>query len=120
MISATDCLVGDFDHLNADPRLAPRRSGGQRTVDMGARVDAVTDVFARCETPADLARLGCRFALTREEVLAKAERATGFGQFRMALGNRIRGICRRLELAQRRGREMSLLEAAYPKSRRCR
>ena len=60
------------------------------------------------------------FGLTREEVLAKAARATGFGQFRMALGNRIRGICRRLELARRDAREMSLREAAYPKSRRCR
>jgi len=120
MISGADVTTGDFDHLNAEARLAPRRSSGRRTVDLGARVDAVTDVFARCETPADLARLACRFGLTREEVLAKAGRATGFGQFRMALGNRIRGICRRLELAQRRGQSMSLRQAAYPTNRRCR
>jgi len=115
-----------FEHLDRMPNLRVlRQKGGDlrgpRRLEVGCN-DAVTDLLGRCQSASELASVCLRFGIPPEEILRKARGAVSFGQFRMAVGNRIRGIVRRMDRARREGREMSLEEAARPtrkpKSRR--
>jgi len=118
MIMESDSSPPDFSPLDCLEHLAARRADGRRRVDDGGRNDAVGDLLAACQRPSDLAELACRFGLCPAEVRQKALAAASFGQFRMAVGNRLRGICGRTEQAPRRGRAVSLRRAAYPGKQR--
>ena len=107
-----------FERLDVLENLRVRRHRegdrlGRRCLN-GGRNDAVTDILAECQSAAQLAAIAHRFGLSAEEILTKASRAASFGQFRMAIGNRIRGIVRRIDRARKRGREMPLREAVRP------
>ena len=109
-----------FEHLDGMEQLKVRRRGdgsGRRHINGGCN-DAVTDLLAKCQSASALAQLAHRFGIGAEEIHAKADRASSFGQFRMVLGNRIRGIVRRLDRARRRGKPLSLQEAARSRRRR--
>ena len=110
-----------FERLDTLENLRIRRHqkgdrAGRRCLN-GGRNDAVTDLLAECQSASQLAAVAHRFGLSAEEILTKAARAASFGQFRMAIGNRIRGIVRRIDRARRRGRDMPLREAARPSRR---
>lgn len=74
--------------------------------------DAVTDLLARCQSASDLGRVAYAFGVAAAEIRGKAKAASGFGQFRVSLGNRIRGIAQRLERAKRRGSPLTIRAAA--------
>lgn len=101
-----------FEELDTMEHLKVRTEPGGRRVTTGGRNDAITDLLGACQLPSQLAALARRFGLSVGEIRLKAERASGFGQFRMAVGNRIRGIVRRIDRSRRRGRSLSLAEAA--------
>lgn len=84
---------------------------GQRCLNGGCN-DAVTDLLGQCQSPSRLAEMAERFGLSPEEITVKAHRAAGFGQFRMAIGNRIRGVVRRIERARRHGLRVTVAQAA--------
>ena len=72
----------------------------------------MTDLLAGCDSPTKIAQMAHKFGVDRADINQKAENASGFGQFRMAIGNKIRGICTRLEHAQKSGDKLSLKKAA--------
>ncbi len=74
------------------------------------KTDAITELLAKCQTPSELALLAYNFGCSAEEIHIKAQRASSFGQFRMAVGNRLRGICNRLR--NRPVRKDTIREAA--------
>ena len=80
-----------------------RNIGQARRRVTGGCNDAVTDLLASCQTPSELADMALRFGVPAEEISRRAGRAATFGQFRMAIGNRIRGVVRRLQRAGRQG-----------------
>jgi len=100
-----------FAHLDKLPNLKVVRSKKGRKLH-GGRNDAVTILLADCDSPTKIARMAHRFGMTQADINRKAKTASGFGQFRMAIGNKIRGICTRLENAQKSGDKLSLKKAA--------
>ena len=103
--------VPTFTSLDRIKRLRPlRRKGVRRTV-CGMN-DAVTDLLSRCQSVSDLAKVAYSFGVSAEEIRRKARSASGFGQFRVSIGNRVRGIAQRLERAKRRGVPLTIQAAA--------
>ena len=87
----------------------------RKTDSIDGRNDAVADLLSQCTYPSELARVAYRFGLTAFEIQMKAERASTFGQFRLAIGNRIRGIVSRLDRENRSGKRIDrrlLMEGA--------
>jgi len=74
--------------------------------------DGVAWILSECNSAHDIAIVAHRFGLSVEEIYATASRAASVGQFRMAIGNRIRGIIRRIDRARKGGRDITLREAA--------
>jgi len=110
-----------YEHLDAMENLKVRKhrhgaDAGRRCLNGGCN-DAVTDLLGQCQSPSQLAQIAGRFGLSAEEITCKAQRAVGFGQFRMAIGNRIRGIVRRIDRARRQGRPITVERAARPSRR---
>jgi len=77
----------------------------------GGRYDGVTDLLAKCNGPTDIALVAHKFGIPKKEIVTKAKKASSFGQFRMVIGNKLRGICSRLENANRKGEKLSLKKA---------
>lgn len=90
---------------------------GSRKVAEG-RQDAISKGIANCATPEDFVKLGNKFGIREAEVVERATAAPNFGQFRMTMGNRLRGIVARLEEAKENGKKITAEEAAYPKEAR--
>lgn len=86
----------------------------KRHVSSGNRNDPVSQAMAKCEDTAAVATLGMKFGLTEKEVRSRARTAPNFGQYRMVIGNRVRGIVRRIRAAKKRHKTLSPAEAAYP------
>jgi len=106
-------MIDAFKTLDHRRKLRPRRRMHAAIVEAPCP-DAIAEAFGQCQRPSEIAELAYRFGLTKAEILSKARRARGIGQYRMILTNRIRGIVRRLDKAGRRGIRLRLREAAYP------
>ena len=100
-----------FAHLNKLPNLRVSKSPTGRNLH-GGRNDAVTDLLAECDSPEKIAMVAHKFGVDRADINLKGKNASGFGQFRMAIGNKLRGICTRLEKSERKGERLSLKKAA--------
>ena len=100
-----------FAHLNNMPNLKVCHTITGRKLH-GGRNDAVADLLAGCDSPTKIAQMAHKFGVDRADINRKAKNASGFGQFRMAIGNKIRGICTRLDRAQKSGEKLSLKKAA--------
>jgi len=100
-----------FARFNRLPNLKVSKSPTGRKLH-GGRNDAITDLLAGCDSPAKIAHVAHKFGMDRADINQKASNASGFGQFRMAIGNKLRGICTRLEHAQRSGKKLSIKKAA--------
>jgi len=98
------------------PNLTANKNTKRRHVTDHNRNDAIADALSKCENAADIAALGMKFGLTEQEVKTRAKSAPNFGQFRMVIGNRIRGVVRRISKAKKEGKKLTPAEAAYPKA----
>ena len=96
-----------FARLNKRPNLKVCHTAIGRKLH-GGRNDAVSDLLAGCSTPAKIAVIAHKFGISRNDINRNARNASSFGQFRMAIGNRLRGICTRLERAERNGEKLFL------------
>ena len=82
--------------LHRCPNLRTRQNnGGRHTVT--STYDAVSQLLDSCQNASAIAREAHKFGLTWVELLEKGKSASTFGQFRMVVGRRMRGICRRLK-----------------------
>jgi len=70
---------------------------GRNPVASTSRNDAVSKLLATCQSPSELAKVAYRFGIPAPEIYDKAKSASSYGQFRMIIGNRIRGVVRRLK-----------------------
>jgi hypothetical protein len=82
-----------------------------------ARSDSVSERLSECETPEEIAAFAMEFGLSQKEIKERVEKAPNFGQFRMVVGNRIRGIVNRVAKAKEKGVKLSVEDAAYPKTK---
>jgi hypothetical protein len=82
-----------------------------------ARNDQVSERLSDCGTPSEVAEFAMDFGITQKEIKERVEKAPNFGQFRMVIGNRIRGIVNRVAKAKEKGTDLSLEDAAYPKTK---
>lgn len=103
----TTAAIDHFPNLRTLPNRALRATG---------RTDAISALLDACEKPSQIARVMRRFGVTAGEIAEHAERASTFGTFRMWASNRLRGICRRVERAEKRREAWTLSRVAYPGS----
>lgn len=107
----------NLDSLN---RVLPNRTAGKgtkkRRVSDHHRNDGVAAELAKCNTAAEIGNLGMRFGLSEKEVRARARSAPNFGQYRMVIGNRIRGVVGKIRKAKQKNIRLTVAEAAYPKT----
>lgn len=89
------------------------KSGKRKTT--VARQDAVSEKLAECTTPEQVVELAGDFGIRADELTERAKRAPNFGQFRMVIGNRIRGVVNRIARAEEKGEKLLVEVAAYPK-----
>lgn len=97
-----------FRFLNSKPRL---QVGKVRRLH-AARSDAISDLLALCRSASQIAAVASIFGVTKKEIVVKAQNASSLGQFRMVIGNRMRGIARRIAEAKRKGIIISAAQAA--------
>lgn len=97
-----------FAFLNARKNL---KVGKVRRIH-AARPDAISDLLAFCRSASQIAAIASAFGLTKKEILGNARRASSFGQFRMVIGNRMRGIAKRVVAARKKGIILSAGKAA--------
>ncbi|MBI5724584.1 MAG: hypothetical protein HZA50_11535 [Planctomycetes bacterium] len=97
-----------FSLLNSKPRL---QAGKVRRIH-AARSDAISDLLALCRDASQIAAVACTFGVSKKEILTKARRASSFGQFRMVIGNRMRGVAHRIAAARKKGIMISAAQAA--------
>ena len=101
-------ILAKLDKMsNIEPRT---KADGERRRTV-SRQDEIGDKLTKAETVQAVGKLATSFGITEEEVVDRAKKAPNFGQWRMVLGNRIRGIARRMEEG------MSKKDAAYPAKR---
>ncbi len=84
---------------------------GDRKVSTG-RADKVTEVLSKCNTRDEISDLCSKFGMTEGELDYRWRRAPNFGQFRMVIGNRLRGISSRMKKAEDKGESISVEAAA--------
>ncbi len=104
------------DQLDQMPNVQPRvykggDKAGQRKRGT-SKADEISTKLAEANTPSALAAIASKVGITDEEILARAVSAPNFGQFRMVLGNRIRGIYSRFLKAQKAGLKTTMAELA--------
>lgn len=87
------------------------KTGGERRR-VGGVNDDITTELALAETPAAVGKIALRFGITEAEIIERGRNAPNFGQFRMVVGNRIRGTIARAA----KSRPGRWAEAAYPGS----
>lgn len=99
-------------------KILPNRTAGKgskkRKLSNNQRNDAVATELAKCDSAATVGYMAMKFGISEQEVRARVKSAPNFGQFRMVIGNRIRGIANKIRKAGKG--KLTLTEAAYPKS----
>lgn len=109
-------MASKFTSLNQLPNLAIRTykqgdRAGKRKLTAG-RDDEIAQALSQCNNPSDVADFASQVGITDAEIAARASSASNFGNFRMTLGNRIRGILNVMEKAQKEGRTLTKKQAA--------
>lgn len=87
-----------------------RKSDNTRRVSEHVQGD-VGDRLAKCQTAEEMATYAAKFGIRADEIATRAKSAPNFGQFRMTIGNRIRGIQSR----KSKNPNWTMAECAYPK-----
>jgi len=77
-------------------RFASKKSKKRRVWRNGKRGDAIGRLLDQCQLPAEIGELAVKFGMHPDEVVSKAKSAPNFGQFRMVIGNCMRGIISRM------------------------
>lgn len=110
--------------LDKVPHLQPRVLKKSKTRRLSAAVeDRTAEELAAAEKPSEMAAIALKVGIRVEEILERADAAPNFGQFRMVLGNRIRGTIARIAEAKKAGAkvdEQLKTDCAYPKEARAR
>ena len=96
------------------PHQAASKNSKRRHVTDHSRNDAVSDALSKCNSASEIGTLAMKFGITEAEVRQRAKSAKNFGLFRMAIGNRLRGITNRIAKAKRKSIKLSVSDAAYP------
>lgn len=97
------------------PHNLTKKGGKKRRVTSHNRNDQVAAELAKCNSASEVGAFAMRFGLSEREVRTRAKAAPNFGQYRMVIGNRIRGIVNRIRKAKQKGVKLSPAAAAYPK-----
>lgn len=100
---------------NIQPRVGAKSGKRRTSVSKG---DEIATALDKAQTPDAVAALAGKYGITDAEVLERAKKAPNFGQWRMVLGNRIRGIVKRIAEAKAKGNTLTREQAAYPKLHR--
>jgi len=109
-------MASKYAKLNDQPNLKPTvyktgdRAGKRKLT--SHRNDEIGEALAACTKPSDFADFAAKAGITDKEIADRAASAPNFGQFRMTLGNRIRGIIGVLEKAQKEDRSLTKAQAA--------
>lgn len=107
-------------NLNSLDKALPNRTAGKtkkRRVSDHSRSDKVAEALSKCDSASAIGNLAMQFGISEKEIRARAAAAPNFGQFRMVVGNRVRGIARRVAKAKQKGQKLTLTDAAYPKAK---
>ena len=80
-------------------RFASKNGSKRRICRNGKRRDPVSRILAKCQSPSEIGTAAVAFGVDSDEVMRRGKTAPNFGQFRMAIGNRMRGelgkmVCR--------------------------
>ena len=116
MAKAPDNRKQTFSGLNRLPRLRvgskekPAQQGRRHV--WGGINDPVRREFDECQTPAEMAQFAHLFGIPAAEIRQRARGASSLGQFRMVLSHRVRGVISRLLAAERKGKTMTIEQAA--------
>ncbi len=73
-----------------------RKRDGERKVGAGKQ-DSVTEELSKCENLDQMRDLASNFGITKKEMEHRVDAAPNFGQLRMVVGNRIRGVLSRMD-----------------------
>lgn len=109
-ISKTVLALNDMDNLR---RKTKKTTGERRRTPNDTVADEVSSQLSAAETPSEMAQIAMEWGLSEDEVVGIATRAPNWGQFRMVVGNRLRGVQQRL--AEFDG---DRAKAAYPREAR--
>ena len=90
-----------------------REENGRRLCRNGMN-DGVSTLLNDCDTVEEIIQLAGKFGLREEECAHRRDVAPTFQQFRMTIGNRMRGVLSRIRRARNRGEEITIAQAAYP------
>jgi len=97
------------------PATPARKGSNRRRVTENKRHDRTSEILDKCNSASEIANLAMKFGFTEHDIRNRAKAASGFGQFRMVMGNLIRGVVNRISRAKRKGQTLSVTDAAYPK-----
>ena len=103
-----------LSELNNRKNLIVRTTSDGERRQIAHKADKVGDALAKCDTPAAVAKVAKEHGITEEEIVQRGKSAPNFGQFRMVLGNRIRGIKARMA----KDKSLTPAQAAYPREHR--
>lgn len=104
--------------INGYPNLQTRTNAKGQRRRTTSRNDPIADEMEKANTPNEVAKLAGKYGINDDEITSRASTAPNFGQFRMVIGNRLRGIQKRLDDANKRGEKLTRADAAYPKKAR--
>lgn len=97
------------------PAKAACKGSTRRRVTDKKRHDKTSEILDKCNSASEIADLAIKFGLTELDIRNRAKAAPGIGQFRMVMGNLIRGVVSRISKAKTKGVTLSVTDAAYPK-----
>lgn len=121
MATGVPAKIKKLDKLE---HLQPRILKKSKTRRLSAAVeDRTAEELAAAEIPSEMGAIALKVGIRVEEVIERAEAAPNFGQFRMVLGNRIRGTIARIAEAKKSGEKVTdqlKTDCAYPKEARAR
>ena len=76
-------------------RFTPNKNKKRRIHRNGKRQDAIGRLLDQCNSPSDIGKLALKFGMHPAMVIQIAKSAHNFGQYRMTIGNCLRGILNR-------------------------
>jgi hypothetical protein len=100
-----------------DKVLVPTKAGKdkkRRRVTKTHVHDKVAEALSKANSVSEIGAIAMKLGITADEIIQRANAAPNFGQFRMVIGNRIRGIARRIQ----KDKSLTMKEAAYGKAKK--
>ena len=90
------------------------KSTDRRNVSKNHKNDAVATELAKCNNAEDVGNFAMKLGISEQEVRTRAKAAKNFGLYRMVIGNRARGIAKKMVAAKNAGVKLTFADAAYP------